>query len=414
MGGNGESTLTDCLKGASRRVVSSGPFYFVFLGICAVVFIGGVIAGIHSVYVAGSRHAYGTYREIPLGMLIATYTFFVVTSTGLCLLSSIGHIFGVEKFVPIGKRAVFLSIITLLSGFLVIGLELENPLRLAIFLFLSPNLSSNIWWMGVLYSFETVLLIVEFIFLMQGKHKISATAGLLGIGFGVAAISNLGGVFAMLNGREFWYGPYLPVFFIASALLMGCAVITFFTPIAFAIQRKDVDDAMASSIESVAKLMMVMLAVVMFLTIWRMVSLTVGSPEKQMALNIFVSGPCAFTFWGLEITLGLIIPFALLLLSGGKRIGLMVLAAAFVIVCAFFARLGMVVGGEMVPLYWDLGVKEYASLHQYSPTWREILVVLAGAGFCGMVFLLGEKVFDGFAEEAAERGLRAKKKVDEK
>ncbi len=398
MGCEGNVTLVECLKEAAVRVVKSGPLYLFFLFLFVALLMAGIITGIASVYFTGSRHAYGTFREIPLGMLIATYTFFVVTSTGLCLLSSIGHIFGVEKFVPIGKRAVFLSVVTLIAGFLVIGLELESPIRLGLYLFLSPNFSSNIWWMGVLYSFETVLLLIELIFLLRGNHKISVAAGLLGIFFGIAAISNLGGVFAMLNGREFWYGPYLPVFFIASALLMGCAVITFFTVLACRIKRERIDYDMASSLEAVSKLMRVMLAVVMFLTVWRMVSLTVGSAEKQMALDILISGHYAMTFWGLEIVLGLIVPFLLLMASGGKRIGLIFAASALIIFCAFFARQEMVVAGQMVPLYWELGVKEYASLHTYAATWREMMVVLAGAGFCGTAFLLGEKVFDGFGE----------------
>ncbi|MDD4091980.1 MAG: hypothetical protein PHQ63_05430, partial [Smithellaceae bacterium] len=51
-----------------------------------------------------------------------------------------------------------------------------------------------------------------------------------------------------------------------------------------------------------------------------------------------------------------------------------------------------------VPMYWELGVREYAKLHAYSPTGHEILVVLAGVGLSGAAFLLGEKVFQGFRE----------------
>lgn len=387
-----------CIKNAVGRVLSGGPVYRFFLCLFGGLFIAGVLAGIYSVYIAGSRHAYGSYREIPLAMLIATYTFFVITSTGLCLVSSIGHIFGVRNFLPIARRAVLLSVITILSGFLVIGLELENPFRLAIYLFTSPNFSSNIWWMGILYSFEVVLLVIEFIFIMLDNHKVSSFAGILGIIFGVAAISNLGGVFAMLNGREYWYGPYLPIFFIASALMMGCAAVIFFTVIACRIRRELLDAPVASSLAAVGKLTTLMLAVVMFFTIWRMVALTVGGPEKQLVLNVLVNGPYAFNFWVLEVALGMIVPFALLLWSNGKRIGLMFLAVTLMIFCSFFVRLDMVIAGEIVPLYWELGVKEFSRLHTYAPTWQEILVVLGGIGFCGAVFLLGEAIFNGFSE----------------
>jgi len=398
MGCSENSSWTGCVQDAFRRILSGGPVYLFFLCLFGVLFLAGVAAGIHSVYIAGSRHAYGNSREIPLAMLIATYTFFVITSTGLCLVSSIGHIFGVKNFLPIGKRAILLSVITIMSGFLVIGLELENPLRLAIYLFTSPNFTSNIWWMGVLYSFEVVLLIIEFIFMMLDKHRVSAVAGLMGILFGVAAISNLGGVFAMLNGREYWYGPYLPIYFIASAVMMGSAAIIFFTVIAQRIKREPIEGPLAASLTAVGKLTMLMLAVAMFFTIWRMVTLTVGGPQEMLAYDALISGPYAFNFWVLEIGLGIIVPFALLLWSKGRRIGLMFVAVALMIFCAFFVRLDMVVVGQIVPVYWELGVKEFSRLQTYFPTWHEILVVLGGIGFCGAAFLLGEKIFKGFSE----------------
>ena len=349
-------SLTDHLKSAAVRVLSGGPVYLTFLCLMGILFIAGVAFGIHSVYIEGSRHAYGTSREVPLAMLIATYAFFVIISTGLCMVSSIGHIFGVASFQPIAKRAVLLSVITICSGFLVIGLELENPFRLAIYLFLSPNFTSNIWWMGVLYSFEVVLLIIEFILLMLDRHRASTVAGLLGIIFGIAAISNLGGVFAMLNGREFWYGPYLPIFFIASALLMGCAAVIFFTVLAYRVHREPLDRPMADALATVGKLAGVMLAVNLFFTIWRMVTLAVGGTHELLVRDALVSGPFAFNFWALEVGLGMILPFALILWSAGKRIGPIFLASALVIFSSFFVRLDMAVAGPIVPLYWELAL----------------------------------------------------------
>ena len=89
--------------------------------------------------------------------VLAAYVFFVVTSTGLCLVSSIGHVFGFEAFKPIAKRSVFLAIATIVAGFLVIFFEIENPWRMAIYNVISPNLSSNIWWMGTLYGADLMV-----------------------------------------------------------------------------------------------------------------------------------------------------------------------------------------------------------------------------------------------------------------
>ncbi len=386
------------IKAAYNRVLSAGPFYLAFMSLFGLLFIVGVAAGIHAVHIVGSRHAYGTYREIPLAILISTYIFFVVASTGLCLVSSIGHVFGVRDFMPIAKRSVLLSVITILAGFIVIGLEIENPIRMAIYNALSPNLTSNIWWMGTLYSFYMVFMIIEFVFLMLNNHKFAATAGLLGVISGVAAHSNLGGIFAMIHGREFWYGPYLPIYFIASALMTGCAFIIFFVILAHKINRTTVDAATERALEVIGRLTILMLAVVMFFTAWKILTTAAGGPSKLEALSALISGPYSFNFWVFEIAGGMVLPFVLFFLSKGKNLRYMFVASAIMIFCIFFMRLDLVVVGQIVPLYMDLGVKEFAELHTYSPSLHEILVVLGGFGFCGAAFLLSEKIFDGFRE----------------
>jgi Ni/Fe-hydrogenase subunit HybB-like protein len=390
---------TDLIRDSWTRVRAGGSLYLCLISFLGILVLVGVAAGIHALFIIGSRHAYGTYREIPVAILISTYIFFVVASTGLCLVSSIGHVFGVKDLLPIAKRSVLLSIITIMAGFLVIGLEIENPLRMVIYYILSPNMTSNIWWMGTLYGFYLIFMTIEFAFLMLHRHKTAAVVGLLGVISGVAAHSNLGGIFAMLHGREFWYGPYLPIYFIASAMMTGCAFIIFFTILAHKLNRETIGAPMERALELVGKLATLMLAIIMFFTVWKMLTLAVGGPSKLEAVKALISGPYSFSFWALEITGGMIIPFILLIWSKGRNLFLMFVASAMMIFCIFFMRLDIVVVGMIVPLYLELGVKEYAQLHPYSPSLHEILVVFGGIGFCGFAFMLGEKIFDGFREK---------------
>jgi Ni/Fe-hydrogenase subunit HybB-like protein len=386
------------VRGAWKRVLSGGPVYLCLISFLGILVLVGVAAGIHALFIVGSRHAYGTYREIPLAIQISTYAFFIGASTGLYLISSIGHVFGVSEFMPISKRTVFLSIVTILSGYLVIGLEIENPIRMLIYI-TSPNLSSNIWWMITLYGGYLLFMVASFVLLLIGKYKIAAMTGLLAALFVVAADSNMGAVFAMMHGREFWYGPYLPIYFVASAMMTGCAFVIFFVILAHQINREKIGAPIERALELVGKLATLMLAIIMFFTVWKMLNMAVGGPSKLKALEALISGPYSFSFWALEITGGMIIPFILLLWSKGKNLLLMFIASAMMIFCIFFMRLDLVVVGQIVPLYLELGVKEFAQLHTYSPSLHEILVVFGGIGFCGFAFMLGEKIFDGFREK---------------
>ncbi|UTW68979.1 polysulfide reductase NrfD [Anaerobacillus sp. HL2] len=97
-----------------------------WLGLSGLLIIAG-IAGAVNVVIHG-EHAMGTTNYVPWGALIAAYVFFVVSSTGLSLVSALGHVFKFKRFEVIGKRAVLGSILTLLMGFVVIGLELGKPI----------------------------------------------------------------------------------------------------------------------------------------------------------------------------------------------------------------------------------------------------------------------------------------------
>ena len=145
--------LSNVLPQDSILEVRTSRAYNIAVAGSALLFVLGIAFGMHAFFI-GHEHAYGNTREVPWGLLIAAYVFFVVTSTGLCLVSSIGHVFGVKAFQPIAKRSVFMAIMTIIAGFVVIGFEIENPWRMAIYNITSPNLTSNIWWMGTYLGFN--------------------------------------------------------------------------------------------------------------------------------------------------------------------------------------------------------------------------------------------------------------------
>lgn len=391
------SFLTDWYSSLLGFLSGTKSFY-VLLIIGIVVIYGGSMVGLDAVRI-GYRHAYGVTREVSWGILISTYIFFVVTSTGLCIVSSIGHVFGVKDFMPIAKRAVFLSIVTIIAGFTIIAFEIENPFRMAIYNVLSPGLTSNIWWMGTLYGAYMVFMIVEFIFLQMENHKYATYAGLAGLLSGIVAHSNLGAIFGMLHGREYWYGPYLPVYFIASALMSGCAAIIFFTWLGYKITNEKMDRPMTRSLEVVAKLCTLMISVVLFMIIWKIITGFAGGSGKTEVLHAMLAGPYAFNFWVLEMGLGLVIPFILFLTSKWRNLDTMFAATSMMIFGIFFMRYDMVVLGQVVPQFSELGVNEYKGLLPYMPSFHEIALVLSGMALTVTTFILGEKVFQGHKSE---------------
>jgi len=381
------------------RLKSGSKGFYALLLLAGLLVAVGAGAGVHAM-IKGHENFYNVTREMPWGILISTYVFFVVTSTGLCLVSSIGHVFGVQDFMPIAKRSVFLSIATILSGFFVIAFEIKIPWRMAIYNVISPNITSNIWWMGTLYGVYLMFMFAEFVFLNLNIHKPAVICGFSGSIAGIAAHSNLGAVFGLLMGREFWHGPYMPIYFITSAMMTGCSVIILFHYLAFKVNKEEMDDKMKRSLEVTAKLGILLICVIAFFTIWKMVSGIAGEPGgKYEAVMALVNGQFAVNFWLFEVGMGMIFPLAMFYLSKGKNLSMMFLGAVSMIIGIFVMRFDLVTVGQSVPVYFERGVNEYKHLMSYTPSLYEGLITAAGFGMTMFLFLLGEKLFAGHKVE---------------
>ncbi|MDA8164009.1 MAG: polysulfide reductase NrfD [Desulfobacteraceae bacterium] len=379
--------------------VGSSRTYNLTVAMLGMLAALGVASGLHAMLI-GHAAAYGNTREMPWGLLIATYVFFVVTSTGLCLVSSIGHVFNVEVMKPIAKRSVFMAITSIIAGFVVIAFEIENPWRMPIYNMLSPNVTSNIWWMGTLYGAYLFFMVIEFALLQMGRHKTASMFGLAGVISGVAAHSNLGAVFGLLNGREFWHGPYMPIYFIASAMMSGAAAVIFFSWIAYRANGWQMSEAYKKSLRATSKIMALLIAVLAFFDCWKVTSGIAGHPPgKYEAVMALVNGPYSVNFWVGEVMLGMVIPFVLIIASRSKNFKTLFVASASCLIGIFFMRYDLVVVGQIVPHFHDLGIVDLPQFFSYTPSLHEILITIGGLGLCGMGFLMGERLFKGHLSE---------------
>jgi Ni/Fe-hydrogenase subunit HybB-like protein len=360
----------------------------ILFGLMLVVGVGVGIAG----FFIGHEHVFNNTREVPWGLLISTYAFFAITSTGLCLLAAISHVFGGNSLAPLANRMVWISLITILSGFTVIGMEIENPWRMAIYNIISPNITSNIWWMGTLYGMALGFILLEFWLILTHRLGLALALGIMGALAEVAANTCLGGVFSTLASRPFWYGAQMPVLFLACAFLSGAAAAIFFTHYAYVIRRRKMEPHVFAGVQAAGKVLLLMIVLVAVGTFWRMASFYVGgASDGRIAADAFFNGPLSFNFWGLEVGVGLAAPALLLVLTRMKSLAAMSTAALMSLIGMFISRLNMVAGGQLVPQY--LGFDDLPNYLNYTPSGYEWIVVLAGVGLTGVGFLQGERYF---------------------
>ncbi len=367
------------------------PNLYVWIAILVLGMAAGV-AGAINVLINGHAHAYNVTREIPWGILIATYVFLVVSSTGLCLISSLGHVFGIKQFEFIGKRAIILAILTLLCGFGAIGMELNHPIRMGIFAILSPNFSSAIWWMGTLYGIYLMFLCGEFYFLMKGMHKGAFTMGVLGFTAAVSAHSNLGAVFGLLEARAFWHGSFLPIYFIVSALVSGCALIGMIVYFNHKKSGAPMPMKYADFMDSLGRLQILCLMTLVFFVVWKIIPGIYGSPpEKYEATMAMLTGPYAFNFWFFEVLLGLVLPLCILFPKTTRTPTGVMYAGLSSTIGIFFMRYDLVIIGQLVSMR-EGTANLVNGLLQYTPSVTEIAITIGAICTCLFLYTLAERL----------------------
>ncbi len=373
------------------------------LGLLLVVALVGAGA-VLTAFVSG-HHVMGTTSELPWGVLIATYVFFVVSSTGLCLVSSLGHVFGFKVFEPIAKKAIFLALVTLLVGFSVIAAELERPLLLAKLAILSPNPASPIWWMGTLYGVYMVLIATELLFLFRGRHEKARVAGLLSVIAAVAAHSNLGAVFGLSHSRPYWYGPLLPVYFIASALVCGAALLILLVYLGdYFTNDRQLRPENAPLLDALRKLLALFIGIIAFFTVWKLIAGVNGQHEHKLEVTLAsLTGPLFVSFWVFEVFLGVVVPLVLLLGPRRGSPGAVATAAALPMLAVFVMRYNFVVSGQMFslkPVVGRLGEQlvyqppfkgNVAGFLPYTPSVVETLIVAGAIAAAVLLYVAGAR-----------------------
>jgi len=341
-------------------------------------------------YLIHGHHAYGVTREHPWGLLIAVYIFFVVSSTGFCIVGSLGDVFGFKRFEMISKRAIFGSIVTIMAGFSVIAFEIGHPVRMMIYNVVSPGLTSAIWWMGTLYGLYLTFMIIEFYFLLNNDMKKAKIFGLTGLLVGLAAHSNLGGVFGFLNSRTISNGVYYPTYFILTAFITG--IYLSFIVMGFR-YKLNFDQKTKDLLEGLAKIQGLLISILIFFMSWKLLTdMYGGMPNRaDVAHHIIHTLP----FWT-EVILAMIIPLVVILKDFGKSPVMMFWASLSGMVGIFFMRYNLVHDTQVKPLQM-MKHREYQlppEWIEYFPSATEIMISLGGLGLCILLYYVGTKAFN--------------------
>jgi len=335
----------------------------------------------------------GTSPSFEWGLLIVGYVVFAILTSGLCLASSLGTVFGIERFLPFEKRHAILALLSLTTAFLIIALELHYPVRMIFGAVLVIAPSSPMWWMGVFYGGYLMILIVEVWTLFTDHpniHKYACTGASI---IGICAPATLGAVFGVLAAKPYWTGVFTPILMIASAFVGGVGLLGI---VFWAVNRFKLADWRSSEIAlaSIRLLLAVGLVVVSVLLARQIIAgLTSDIPGFRPSTQALVSGPLAPAFWGIRIVLGILVPLGILAVPALRRPGPTGLAAGLALAGIAVDRTLFVLAGEIVPRTTMAGTVGYPYA-DYTPSLVEIGILVGAASFMAMIYSLCERYLD--------------------
>jgi molybdopterin-containing oxidoreductase family membrane subunit len=427
----------------SNETENSAGFYVWISFLVALVFLGGFALVMSLI---DSMEILEFYTNIPWEMMVSNYVFLVGSSIGLCIVSSLGYVFGLKRFELIGKRAVFMALITIIFGLSSIGLHLGHPERGAIYNALTPNLRSAMWWMGTLYPPYIALVAVLYWLLARTElAKIAAQSeglkarifrlmaleglkarlyrympleriearvyrllplesmglsldsegadlrwarvvGTLALIFGLLAYSVEGSLFAHTEARPFWYGALYPIDFFLGASFCGFAWLMSVGIITYKVKGEEIPAKLRNLFYEMAQILALLLSIGFLFTAYKM-GHGLFEPAKAKTIMLFINGPFSLAFWLFEIVIGLLLPMAIFIYAARqKKITAMMVASIMVLIGYFVKRYAFVVASQVYPL-----IKQQHILSSYLPTLMEVLLIGGLLGALFLIYTLGVK-----------------------
>lgn len=363
--------------------------YHLWLGMIGAAIIAGLYAAFR--LFTDGHYLFNTNDVLLWSLPLGVYIYLALTSSGLTLLASLPLVFGVKKFEPIAKRLVFLSIATLFGGFVAIGLEIGDIFHL-IYIMLSPNLSSPIWWMGFIYSVELVVLSVKFFLLHSGDWHSSFSRALGHISFIAALVAPLmiGSVFGLTESRVTYFGPVMSIYCLLMAILSGVALCLFYNLVYTKIGENSFSRAKASVFDDITRIFTYTLGTVIVFTLVKL------AIESATVIPDFLNyRRYAQAFGGIgklntEVLLGLLFPFVLMMIPLIRAsIGSRIIASGLVLFGTLAIHMEILLAGQSRPI--GPKAEQYPDYIHYFPSIFEWLVMLMAVAVALLLYTLGER-----------------------
>ena len=329
----------------------------------ALVLIGVVVALYRFAFGIGAIS--GLNNSYPWGFWISFDLLCgVALGAGAFTMAAAVYIFKLERFRPLLRPSILTGFLGYVLVIIALLVDLGRPERIW-HMMVFQNGHSVLFEIGLCVMLYTTVLALEFAPVVLEKphwqkpirilHKITMPLVILGVVLSTLHQSSLGSLYLIMPQKvhPLWWSPLLPLFFFASAVSVGMAMVIFESQLSCKAFGHGIETDVLSS---VAKGIPYALGIYLAL---KAIELAVTG---ELGL-LFTSGWYSVLYWA-EITIGAIIPIVMFTRRSVRENpkGLLI-GAAFVIVGLMFNRFNV-----------SLFALEHQGGQVYVPSWMELAV----------------------------------------
>ena len=329
-------------------------------------------------------YVYPNEVEIQWSVLIVLYPYITGLVAGAFIASSLYHVFGKKEIKPVARFALLTALSFLLVATLPLVTHLGHPER-GIEIMFTPHLTSAMSGFGYIYSFYLIVVVLE-IWLsfredivkmalnskgwkellysalalfsydisekaLHDDEKFAKKLAIIGIPSAAFLHGYVGFIFGGIKANPWWSTPLMPLIFLMSAIVSGIALLILLYIAAMKLRKHAIDH---KCLQSLAHYLWIFLILDVTLELLEIVSLKYESLEDIEIINRLLSDKIAFTFYGVQLTMGIFIPFVLLLLAGVMKnrqtlkMIMIAVSSILVVIGVFAMRWNVVIGGQLI------------------------------------------------------------------
>ena len=399
-----------------RSLIRVTPGFLAWLFLIGVFLLIGIVSAVE-VFWKGLVVT-NMSDTVPWGLWITIDLSAIALGAGAFTLSAVVYLFGLKRFQPIVRLAVYIGFIGYTSALLTLVMDIGRPDR-----FWHPwvywNVHSVLWEITWCITIYLAIMVLEFLPVVADSkvfnslprigtlrkiahllHRGAPVLALLGLGISLLHQSSLGATYGIVKSRPIWFKPSMPIMFIVSAISVGPALTIAVAHILEWVtgKRKISPDIL----QTIARFSGFGILVYGYLKFWDLAAVSYygRTPAVNEALNLLrTQTPYNFSFWVFEVILGVIVPAVFFITPRFNRNpATVVLGALFAVFGIIINRWNVTVSGLFVPLSYSPGTLYQVEPGRYFPSVIEWGIAAGIIGYAMLMLTIGVRYLPLFEE----------------